>query len=37
MNVMVNFGAVQGAALQTKGLDTQQCQVGLINLASSFS
>ena len=29
MNVMVDFGAVQGAALQTNGLDTQQCIVCL--------
>ena len=29
MSVMVDFGAVQGAALQTKGLDTQKCPVGL--------
>ena len=29
MNVMVDFEAVQGAVLQTIGLDTQQCQVGL--------
>jgi len=29
MNVTVDFGAVQGAALQTNGLDPQQCPMCL--------
>ena len=31
MNVMVDFGAVQWAALQTSGLDTQQYKLSLKN------